>query len=92
MFDRGRLIVATDGPADTDALAALKFRMPQPVEVVLASPRDLDVAIATHYPAIEMDALDADADRAREIRNTAPTSDELAALPERSAQRHDGPL
>jgi type IV pilus assembly protein PilB len=80
MFDRGRLIVATDDPADTDALGALKFRTPQPVEAVLASPRDLDVAIATHYPAIEIDALDTEADRAREIRNAAPNSAERAAL------------
>jgi type IV pilus assembly protein PilB len=72
MFDKGRLIVATDDPADTEALGTLKFRTAQQVEAVLASPRDLDVAIAVHYPAIETDSLDSEAANILEDRHSPP--------------------
>jgi hypothetical protein len=65
MFERGRLIVATDDPSDSAALNALKFSTQHPVEAVLASPEDLDVAIATRYPAIGTETLDLEADHAR---------------------------
>ncbi|MEO8020199.1 MAG: GspE/PulE family protein [Pseudomonadota bacterium] len=65
MFERGRLIVAIDDPSDSEALNALKFSTQHPVEAVLASPEDLDVAIATHYPAIGTETLDLEVDRAR---------------------------
>jgi len=63
MFHEGRLVIATDDPADNDKLSLLRFRTQKPIEVVLASPRDLDTAIATHYPAIEDAALESEADR-----------------------------
>jgi type IV pilus assembly protein PilB len=64
MFERGRLIVATDDPSDSAALNALKFSTQHPVEAVLASPEDLDVAIATRYPAIGTETLDLKVDHA----------------------------
>ena len=64
MFERGRLIVATDDPSDSAALNALKFSTQYPVEAVLASPEDLDVAIATRYPAIGSETLDLKVDHA----------------------------
>jgi type IV pilus assembly protein PilB len=65
MFERGRLIVATDDPSDSAALNALKFSTQHPVEAVLASPDDLDVAIATRYPAIGTETLDLEVERVR---------------------------
>jgi type IV pilus assembly protein PilB len=62
MFDQGRLVVATDDPGNTDALNALNFRTRHPVAAVLASPEDLDTAIATHYKAIETDELHTESD------------------------------
>jgi type IV pilus assembly protein PilB len=63
MFHEGQLVIATDDPADNDKLSTLRFRTPKPIEVVLASPTDLDTAIATHYPLIEDAALDREAER-----------------------------
>jgi type IV pilus assembly protein PilB len=63
MFHEGRLVIATDDPADNDKLSLLRFRTQKPIEVVLASPQDLDTAIATHYPAMEDAALESEADR-----------------------------
>jgi type IV pilus assembly protein PilB len=68
MFDEGQLVIATDDPADNDTLSALRFRTQKPIEVVLASPADLDTAIATHYPLIEDAALVREAERLLEQR------------------------
>jgi type IV pilus assembly protein PilB len=62
MFNDGRLVVATDDPADVDKMSALRFRAQQAIVVVLASPRDLDTAIATHCTAVEDAALASEAD------------------------------
>jgi type IV pilus assembly protein PilB len=63
MFHEGQLVIATDDPADSDKLSALRFRTQKPIELVLASPGELDTAIATHYPLIEDAALDREAER-----------------------------
>jgi hypothetical protein len=82
MFHEGQLVIATDDPADTDTLSALRFRTQKPAEVVLASPGDLDSAIATHYPLIEDAAL------AREAEQLLENNIEsVEALVERLAQQ-----
>ena len=58
MFHDARLVIATDDPTDTEKLSELRFRTQRSIEVVLATPADLDTAIATHYPLIEDAALD----------------------------------
>jgi type IV pilus assembly protein PilB len=63
MFHDGRLVIATDDPTDNDKISALRFRTQKQIEVVLASPGDLDTAIATHYPLIEDKALNSEAER-----------------------------
>lgn len=65
MMHEGRLILATDDPADSSALSALRFRAQHPVEAVLASPSDLDAAIAVHYAPFADGALHAEAERLR---------------------------
>ena len=62
MYENGRLVVATDDPADSDKLAVIRFRTQVPVEVALATPRDLETAIATNYPAIGQMAVEAEAE------------------------------
>jgi type IV pilus assembly protein PilB len=73
MFHEGQLVIATDDPADTDKLSALRFRTQKPIEVVLASPADLNTAIATHYPLIEDAALEREAERLLE-QNIEPSA------------------
>jgi type IV pilus assembly protein PilB len=63
MFHAGRLVIATDDPADVDTLSFLRFRVKSPIEMVLASPGDLDTSIATHYPAVDDTALESEVDR-----------------------------
>lgn len=63
MFHDGKLIVATDDPADSDKLSAVRFRTQKQIEAVLASPVDIQTAIATHYPLIEDAALSSEAER-----------------------------
>ncbi len=63
MFHDGRLVLATDDPANDDTLGALRFYVQRPLEFVLANPLDLDTAIATHYPAIDDGALVAEAEK-----------------------------
>ncbi len=63
MLHDGELVIATDDPSDTEKLSALRFRTQRSIEAVLATPADLDTAIATHYPAIEDAALDSEVDR-----------------------------
>ena len=74
MFHEGKLVIATDDPADSDRVAALRFRAQKPIEVVLASPTDLETAIATHYPLIEGAALDREADRMLEEHSEPATA------------------
>jgi type IV pilus assembly protein PilB len=52
MYHGDHLVVATDDPADSEKLAVARFRSQVPLELVLATPRDLETAIATCYPAI----------------------------------------
>lgn len=68
MLHEGRLVLATDDPADSDTLAALRFRAQRPIEAVLATPSDLDRAIATHYPPFGDAALLVEAERLRQQR------------------------
>jgi type IV pilus assembly protein PilB len=63
MLHNGKLVVATDDPADSETLATLRFRSQRPIEVVLATPSDLDMAIATHYAPFHDGALLAEAER-----------------------------
>jgi type IV pilus assembly protein PilB len=100
MYHEGQLVIATDDPANTDTLSALRFRTQKPVEVVLASPGDLDRAIATHYPLIEDAALAREAERLLEnnIESVAAPVEQLAqqkpivrlvnSLLENAVQRH----
>jgi type IV pilus assembly protein PilB len=82
MLDGPKLVVATDDPADSDRISALRFRTQKTVEIVLASPTDLDTGIATHYPLIEDAALNREAARILEERT------ETASAPiERLAQQ-----
>ncbi len=80
MLHDGKLIVATDDPADREKMSVLQFRAQQLVEAVLASPRDLDTAIAIHYPAVGDVALEYEADRLmRQHPEPAPTAMERLA-------------
>jgi type IV pilus assembly protein PilB len=63
MMHGGKLVIATDDPADGDRVSAVRFRTQMSIETVLASPRDLETAIATHYPLIEGALLDREAER-----------------------------
>jgi type IV pilus assembly protein PilB len=63
MFHEGKLVIATDDPADSEKLSALRFRAQKPIEFVLASPTALNTAIATYYPLTEDAALDREAER-----------------------------
>jgi len=63
MFHEAQVVIATDDPTDNDKLCQLRIRTDRPVEFVLASPTDLETAIATHYALIEDDALGREADR-----------------------------
>jgi type IV pilus assembly protein PilB len=63
MLHEGRLVIATDDPADSSTLSALRFRAQRPLEGVLAAPSDLDAAIATHYPPFDDAGLLAEAER-----------------------------
>jgi len=65
MFHRERLVVATDDPADSNSLSALRFLVQRPIETVLASPSDLDAAIAKHYPPFADAELHEEAERLR---------------------------
>jgi type IV pilus assembly protein PilB len=80
MLHDGKLIVATDDPADREKMSVLQFRAQHLVEAVLASPRDLDTAIAVHYPAVGDVALECEADRLlREHPEPVPTAIERLA-------------
>jgi type IV pilus assembly protein PilB len=63
MAHGGKLVCAIDDPADGDRISALRFRSSKPIELVLASPTDLGIAIATYYPLIEDATLAREADR-----------------------------
>jgi type IV pilus assembly protein PilB len=63
MFHDGQLVVATDDPADSDKVSALRFRTQKQIEMVLASPVDIQTAIATHYPLIEDSTLSRESER-----------------------------
>jgi type IV pilus assembly protein PilB len=63
MLHEGRLVVATDDPSDSDALAAVRFRAQRSIEAVLANPSELDTAIAAHYPGFEDSGLREEAER-----------------------------
>ena len=67
MYHSERLVVATDDPADGEKLAVIRFRSQAPLEVVLATPRDLETAIATQYPAIGQVAMEAEYDAGDEV-------------------------
>lgn len=81
MLNEGRLVLATDDPADSATLSALRFRAQRPIEAVLASPSDLEAAIAAHYPPFDDAVLLQEAERLRQAR---AESSELAS-PERMA-------
>ena len=80
MFHDGRLVLATDDPADTDKISALRFRTQKQIELVLACPGDLDTAIATHYPLIEDAALDREAERLLLEERIEPTTASVERL------------
>jgi type IV pilus assembly protein PilB len=82
MLHEGRLVLATDDPADADTMSALRFRAQRPIEAVLANPSDLDAAIAAHYPPFDDAALLAEADR---LHREHAADAELAS-PERMAE------
>jgi len=63
MLREKSLVIATDDPADTDKMSALRFRAQRPIEAVLASPSDLDAAIAAKYAPFNDATLLAEADR-----------------------------
>jgi type IV pilus assembly protein PilB len=63
MFHEGQIVVASDDPADSSKLATLRVLTQKPIEVVLAAPTDLDAAIATHYPMLDDELLNSEADR-----------------------------
>jgi len=70
----GHLVIAMSDPADREVVTALRFAAQCPIEPVLASPQEIKVAIATHYPPFDDQALEAEAERMRELR-AAPTAD-----------------
>jgi type IV pilus assembly protein PilB len=80
MMHGGKLVIATDDPADNDRVSAVRFRTQMPIEMVLANPRDLETAIATHYPLIEDALLDREANRVLQenIRPAAAPIERLA--------------
>lgn len=70
MLHEGRLVLATDDPADSNTISAVRFRAQRPVEAVLANPVDLDMAIAAHYPPFGDAALVQEAERLRRGRTS----------------------
>ncbi|MFI4889283.1 MAG: GspE/PulE family protein [Steroidobacterales bacterium] len=80
MFHDGRLVIATDDPADSDKISALRFRTQKQIEPVLASPGDLDTAIAIHFPLIEGTALDREAERLLLEERIEPTTASVERL------------
>jgi type IV pilus assembly protein PilB len=59
----GRLVIAMSDPADLELVTSLRFAARCQIEPVLASPQEIKVAIATHYPPFDDVALQAEADR-----------------------------
>ncbi len=80
MYDVERLVVATDDPADSDKLALIRFRSQTNVEAVLATPRDLDSAIATRYPVMGDAALEAEAEERLLSTTEAPAGTSIEVL------------
>jgi type IV pilus assembly protein PilB len=79
MMHGAKLVIATDDPADNDKVAAVRFRTQMSIETVLASPSDLETAIATHYPLIERALLDSEVDRVLQ-ENIAPATTPIERL------------
>jgi type IV pilus assembly protein PilB len=80
MYHGERLVIATDDPADSEKLAVIRFRTQVPLEVVLATPRELEAAIATHYPAIGEVAQEAEADQQRSSTTEPPVGTTIELL------------
>lgn len=72
MLHGERLVLATDDPANSSTLSALRFRAQRSIDAVLATPSDLDAAIAIHCPPFESTELKLEAER-------TPKSDEALA-------------
>jgi type IV pilus assembly protein PilB len=70
-FD-GRLVVAMSDPADREVVAALRFSAQCSIEPVLASPQEIKVAIATHYPPFDDQSVRDESERIRAERNATP--------------------
>jgi len=81
MFHDGKLVIASDDPADASKMSALRFFAQQAIEIVLSSPRDLDTAIATHCPALDDPALESEANQLLQQR-----AEPLVSSVERLAQ------
>ena len=57
LIDRSKLVLAMRDPTDSETIATLSVLTRMQIEPVLATPHDIDDAIATHYPAFDEDAL-----------------------------------
>jgi type IV pilus assembly protein PilB len=80
MVHDGRLVVATDDPADSEKLSLVRFSCQMPLEAVLANPNDLATAVATYYPAIGDAALEAEAAQHARAPTEPPAGKSIEAL------------
>ena len=82
MLDNRRLVVAMADPSDSEAIGTLGAVSRLTIEPVLAMPREIERAIATHRPPFDDQALVAEAHRLRKENGQAPDSayiEELAS-------------
>jgi len=80
LFDRGRLVIATDDPADSEKLSLVRFSCQMALEPVLANPHDLATAIATYYPAMGDVALEAEAAQLTRTPTQAPPGKSIEVM------------
>lgn len=78
MMHQGRLVVAVRDPSNSEVIGALSVLTRLPIEPVLATPQDIDTAIATHYPPFDDEALRAEAERLGGPTNSGATDDNAA--------------
>jgi type IV pilus assembly protein PilB len=80
MLDKGRLVVAMADPSDGEVTGTLAFISRLTIEPVLAMPREIEAAIATHRPPFDDQALTAEARRLRAEQGPGPDAESIEML------------
>ncbi|HXK24197.1 MAG TPA: hypothetical protein VMS55_16125 [Myxococcota bacterium] len=76
------LLVAIEDPSDTSALDEVAIAAGRPVRVVLASPSELDDALARHYPGEPPQEIESDEEEEPELLLTDPLGESASAEPD----------